>query len=464
MKMMVRILMLSLLAMPAAAQEVLTLDNAVATALGHNTALRGSQEDVEAARWGKLNAATNFLPRVDLSSRYTRIDVETEQRANAAIDFIQQAAPLFGIPQSLMAEIRPFAYLDTYQTQFTVIQPIYNGGTEIVGLKAANAAEDRGEYKLEDTRQDVIARVKISYYTVLKAEELLALARESSARTSRYLETTRRREELGMRTRTDVLRWEVQLASDEGGTINAENFVAAARLQLNEVMGVDMHAQYTLEKLPVQDSVVAVAAVESPFHFAQNQSHPPEGEPVDGFLETHPAMRMAEASLRLADANVDRSWTGFQPRINAAFQYGWEQNNTLKLDGYRPWAFSLTVSLPIFNGFGDYTNLQKAQADQRSAEAQVETFRRTLQLQETNAQLNIRAARKRMEVASKGQEEALEVLASVTRRYESGGASNVDLIDVQTAYTSAKTSYITAVYDYAIANVQLDRSRGTVAQ
>jgi outer membrane protein TolC len=50
----------------------------------------------------------------------------------------------------------------------------------------------------------------------------------------------------------------------------------------------------------------------------------------------------------------------------------------------------------------------------------------------------------------------------VTRRYESGGASNVDLIDVQTAYTAARTNYISAVYDYLIAEVQLARATGRV--
>ena len=34
-----------------------------------------------------------------------------------------------------------------------------------------------------------------------------------------------------------------------------------------------------------------------------------------------------------------------------------EKNNTLKLDGIRPWALALQVSYPIFNSFGDYTNL-----------------------------------------------------------------------------------------------------------
>ncbi len=463
MRMMTLALLTGMMTLRLFAQEPLTLEKAVQTALEQNQSLTGARADRESAHWGKLNAFTNFMPKINLSSGYTRIDDETDRRANAAVDFIKSTAGMFGIPQSYLADIRPFAYRDAYETDVTFVQPIYNGGAEIVGVRAADAAQDKSEYQLRDTEQDVVARVKTSYYNVLKADELVALAHEAVARTRRYLETTRRREELGMRTRTDVLRWEVQLASDEGSEVNAENYLAAARLQLNEVMGVDMNKEYCLEKVALPDSGIAEAgAPASVFRFASYTPSPVDAGSDISFLENHPAMKMMEANLRLADANVSRSWTNFQPRVNLAFQYGWERNGTLALDGYKPWALSLTVSFPIFNGFGDYTNLQKAEADRAHADAQVESFRRGLLLQEANAGLNVRATKKRIEIARKGQEEALDVLNSVTRRYETGGASNVDLIDVQTAYTSAKTSYITAVYDYEIARVQLERARGTV--
>jgi outer membrane protein len=171
-----------------------------------------------------------------------------------------------------------------------------------------------------------------------------------------------------------------------------------------------------------------------------------------------------ETNLRLADLGIQKSWVNFQPRVNVGFQYGWEKNNTIALDGYKPWALAMTVSWPIFSGFSDYTNLEKARYEYRRTESQVESFRRGLLMQARNAEMNLVAARQRIEIARKAKDQALDVLNSVTRRYETGGASNVDLIDVQTAYTQAKTDYITAVYDYFIANVQLARATGTIRQ
>lgn len=446
-------LVLALVLNTGAAQQPLTMDAAVQTALEHNQALISARYDRDAATWGRLNAVTNFLPKVQLSGGVTRIDPETERRANAAVDFIRVAANQFGIPQEYLADLKPFAYRDTYTSDITVVQPVFNGGLEIVGLSAANAQEDRSIAMLQDTEQDVVARVRTAYLSVLKAEELTGLARESVARTQRHLDVTKRRADVGMRTSTDVLRWQVQHASDEGTLIQAENGLAMARLALNEAMGVDLHAVFTLDRTAAGDSAKVLTAT---------ADLPTEAQITADLLQSHPTMRGMEAGLRLADAGIDQAWTSFLPRVNVAFQYGWEKNNTLHLDGIRPWALALQVSYPIFNSFGDYTNLQKAHAEYARTESQVETGRRGLVMQATFARMNLRSALKRVDVARTGEREAREVLDQITRRYETGGASNVDLIDVQTAYTAARANAITAVYDYHIAAIGLARAMGTI--
>jgi outer membrane protein TolC len=444
---------MALVAAGAAAQGQLTMDAAVQTALQRNQTLLGAQYDRDAARWGRLNAVTNFLPKVEISGGVTRIDPASERRANAAVDFIKLAAGTFGIPQEALSEIKPFAYRDTYAADIIVVQPIYNGGAEIVGLTAANAMEDRTISALQDTEQDVVAKVKSAYLGVLKMEELVGLSRESVARTQRHLDLTKRRADVGMRTTTDVLRWQVQLASDEGTLIQAENGLAGARLQLNEAMGVDLNAAFTLDRSVLGDSAATIAA---PLLV-------PEESPITAdMLTMHPSMRTMDAGLRLADAGIGQAWINFKPRINVAFQYGWEKNNTLKLDGITPWALALQVKFPIFNSFGDYTNLQKAHAEYARTESQVETGRRGLVLQATFARMNVRSAQKRLEITHTGEREAREILDAITRRYEAGGASNVDLIDVQTAYTVARANAITAIYDYHIAAIGLARAMGTI--
>jgi outer membrane protein len=445
------------------AQELLTMDGAVGIALERSHQLQAANFDRTSATWGKRTALTNFLPRVELASEATRIDAETDRRANAAIDFIRGSAPALGIPPSALQDIQPLAYRNSYSSTVTVVQPLYNGGAELVRLDAANAMQDRAEYAYADAEQEVVAGVRTAYLTVLKVEEMLALAKESAERTRRWLSLTQRQADLGSRTHTDVMRFEVQLASDEGSIVEAENGLALAKLQLNEVMGVDLNTVYTLQRPGTADSSMADSAEAAPGELRMTPGTEAQPGMVDeDFLARHPSYQVAEAGLRLADIQVDQSWVNFKPRINLAFQYGWERNGTLALDGIRPWALSLSVRFPLFNGFGDYTTLQKSKADLQRTEEQVQTFRRALVMRARNAGLSVGAAAKRTEIARVGLTRAREVLLSMTRRYEAGAASNVDLIDAQTAFVAARAALITSVYDRLIAGVQFARATGSI--
>jgi outer membrane protein TolC len=449
----------------AFSQESLTLEQAVGVALEQNHVLRASSYELDAAKWGQRNAIMSWLPKVEVSAGLTRIDPQTVAQANAAVDFIKASAGSLGIPQTMLSNIKPFAYRDTYAASILAVQPIYNGGLEMIGIRAANALNDKGAYSLQEAEQDVIARVRIAYYNVLKSQALVGLTKESAERTKRWLDMTERRAALGQRTKTDVLRFKVQLAADEGNIVSAENYLAMSRIQLNELMGEDLNKVYALQDVVSLDSLIAESAEQKPqLLLASLQSVPAERVFDDSFLESHPSMKVMGTNLHLADINVGKAWTSFQPRVNLAFQYGWEKNNTIALDGIKPWAIALSASWPIFNSFSDYANLQKAEAELDRTKEQVESFRRGLLMQATNADLTLKAARKRIEIAREGLTEAEDVLSSVSRRYDLGSASNVDLIDVQTAYTSAKTSYISAVYDARIAEIELTRARGIVSR
>jgi outer membrane protein TolC len=135
------------------AQELLTMDGAVGIALERSHQLQAANFDRTSATWGKRTALTNFLPRVELASEATRIDAETDRRANAAIDFIRGSAPALGIPPSALQDIQPLAYRNSYSSTVTVVQPLYNGGAELVRLDAANAMQDRAEYAYADAEQ-----------------------------------------------------------------------------------------------------------------------------------------------------------------------------------------------------------------------------------------------------------------------------------------------------------------------
>lgn len=422
--------------------KTLSLEQAVRIGVAHNFTLKAARQDLEASKWGLRQAYTNWLPKVEVASGYTRLDDETVRRANISVDMIKEMGATF--PGFDPSDIKPVAYRQSYSTNVTVIQPIYNGGAEWSGILMASAARKISRYALQDTEQETTLRIKRAYFNALKTQEMVALAKEATASAEHHLTQVRRRVKVGSGNRADVLRWEVQLAQDQGNVVEAENGLAICKAALNEAMGMALEAEYRLVPVSVDE--------------VEQRGLP--DEPIAPSVIAHPSVRTMQANVALQQAGIRMAQSGFQPKVNIAYNRSWEQDETIQLDGDKTWSVSVQVNFPVFNSFGNYTGVRKAKAEKRKAEATAENVRKGILLQATSASLNLKAAKTRIKIARKGVEQAEENLRIVQNMYDVGTLSNMDLIDTQLARNGARANLINAVYDYYIAEAELERALG----
>ncbi|HID95550.1 MAG TPA: hypothetical protein EYP53_05780, partial [Candidatus Latescibacteria bacterium] len=197
------------------ATRTVSLKQAIEIALQDNPSLLAARHDLQAASWGVKKSYLDLLPKVDVDFDYTRLDEATVRRANVFVPVGRELIRQFAPDQDLN-DIRPGAWEDNYGTTITVVQPIYNGGARWASVSLAQAVEMGSRYSLEERKQDVILDTKKAYFNVLKAQEMVALMREALQSTREHLESARKMLKAGMRSRADVLRWEVKLAGDEG--------------------------------------------------------------------------------------------------------------------------------------------------------------------------------------------------------------------------------------------------------
>jgi len=428
-----------------ATPKTLSLEQAVRIGLEANPALRAARQDVEGARWGLRGAYTNWLPKVDLNSGYTRLDAETARRANVFADIGRELGRQFGGPGFDPDDIKPAVYRDAYSTGVTVLQPLYNGGAEWSGIRLAKAARRMSHHALRDTELETTLKIKRAYFSVLKALEMVELAKEAAASTERHQESVRRMLEVGTRNKADVLRWEVQLAQDRGNVVDAENGLALARAALNEAMGMELEEEYELVSVSTEE--IEAKSI-------------PETEIVQ-HVAAHPSVQAMRANVKVQQAQVRLAQGGFQPKVNLAYNYSWEQDDDIQLDGDKTWSVGVQVNLPIFHSFANYSGVRRAKANLHKAEATVEGVRRGMMLQARSASLNLKAARTRIEIARKAVEQAEENLRIVGNMYNVGSLSNIDFIDAQLARNSARANLINAVYDCYIAEAALERALGS---
>lgn len=426
---------------------VLPLEEAIAIALEKNLQLQAAQRGASAASWGVKRAYTAFLPSVNINFNYLRLDAGTVDRANIFTDIGRALVRQFA-PEEDPNKIRPAAWRDSYGPAVNATQPLFTGGALLASLNVAQAQDMTSQAHLANTAQDVILNTQKAYYEVLKAQELVAVAKDFLRSAEEHLNSARKKVEAGLRSRAEVLRWEVEKANAESNMVRAENALAMARPALNQVLGLDLNATYTL--VPVQDVEVEIPATVE--------------EQVELALRKHPGLREMQANVEIVGAEVKLARSNFTPKVSLVYDYRWEANNTIKLDSYHTWTLGLVAQFPIFNSFRDYTELRRTQESKKQMEHLQHDYERGLRLQVLQASLNLDAAQKQMVISEKARAEAEENLRVVKNSYEVGLASNLDFLDAQNAKEQARWNFINARYDFLLATSALARAMGVLGR
>jgi outer membrane protein len=222
--------------------------------------------------------------------------------------------------------------------------------------------------------------------------------------------------------------------------------MALAKPSLNQVLGLEMNADYTVvlvDDLPIE----IPATIEERTAMA---------------LRKNPGMRVAQANVDLAGAQVQVARSNFVPKLGLVYNYSWEANNTISLDSYKTWALGISAQFPIFTGFRDYSTLQQAQETRNQTETLQQDFERILRLQVLRASQALDLAQKSVTLTQKERDFSEENHRVIKHSYEVGLASNLDYLDAQNAMNRARWDYIDARYFYLLSKTALARAMGVL--
>ncbi|MFQ5676192.1 MAG: TolC family protein, partial [bacterium] len=286
------------------------------------------------------------------------------------------------------------------------------------------------------------------YLGVLQALELVTLAQKSLESSRQHLATAQKMLEVGLRSRTDVLRWEVQAANSEGQLVEAENNLKIALAALKQTMGVPFDENFSVSPLEFEP-IPMTADIREQIERTKNQ---------------HPGLQAAAASVDAQRAGVRLASSALQPKLNFVYQLGWEQNNTVSLDSFSYWSAGVSLNLPIFHSFSNVARLQESKARLKTMEEQRQAAERLLTLEVVRARLELETALKQFHIAEKTVEQTAENLRVLDNSYKVGLAANIDVLDAQVVQTKSEADLINARYNYWIAKAKLDRAMGVLRQ
>jgi outer membrane protein len=164
---------------------------------------------------------------------------------------------------------------------------------------------------------------------------------------------------------------------------------------------------------------------------------------------------MAGESLKIARGSV-------LPTLAVGGQYNvWGDALNLRKGTWQNYyTISLSLSIPIFNGFESRARIGQSKAALRELEWTQKGLSNAITFEVRQAVLNLNQARETRLSQEKNVEQAREAVRIAELNYAEGLATNLDVSTAQVALSQARTNYSQALYDCVISQAQLEKAVG----
>jgi outer membrane protein TolC len=454
---------------PAAARDTLRLsmDDAVHRALETGDEIRIAQAQVRQSRGQVTQAWASALPELRGSLVYQRTFASVFSSASSGppispfspdttaapgdrIRYLEQqydSTVLRGIG-GLFSGL-PFGRLNTYTATLTLTQTLFQGGKVGAGIRGAHAFARAAQATLDDIQEDLTYRVKLAYLNALFAQRMLEIAEATQAQVNEHLRTVTVNHRVGATGDYDLLRSQVESANQEPQVIASRNSRENADLELKRLINVpvDQPIELTTAVLTEADSLPEVDLV------ALDAETPDRSSVVAA--EANAEFRRQAVRVYRGDAYPVLKFTmnyGGQAYPSGAFPvYG---------DFRKDWNASLSLSMPLFDGFRNRGIVEQARAEQMRAEAQASQAREGVAIQVAEARSEMERARALVAARRQTVAQAVRAHHLADVRYANGIASSLEVSDARLALQQARVNEAQSTRDYLVAMAGLERALG----
>ncbi len=333
-----------------------------------------------------------------------------------------------------------------YSQGINVSWPIWTFGKVEGAIDAARYQKNIADLTVYKTEADTKLAAVQAYYQYLEAVKLAEVQAQSVTDYASHLNNVQQQFDAGIVAKLDVLSSNVSLANAKQKSIAADNTRDVAEANLNNIMRVPMNT--TLNPLDKNFP-------EPEFDLTMEQAILMAQKYRWELVEADYGVKVAEASLRSAKA-------GYLPTVSVGGGYNWKEASVTAVDK-DDWAVQGGLSWSLWDGGATQASVKKADAAVKTAQETLLQAREKIELEVRQDYLNVLSYKEQIRAAEASVAQAEEAYKIATVRYSSGVGINLDVLDAELALNTARTNYITALYNYNIGLATLEHAMGVPA-
>ena len=293
-------------------------------------------------------------------------------------------------------------------------------------------------------------QVTAAFYTVIAQRQLVGVSRQSLKRSRSLKTASEARLQVGLVSKLDVFRADLQAAQTEESLVRTEAALEASLEQFRALLGLGPADPVEPEAATLPE--VTRGGAWSPWRCCC--SAPASGastcrRPSDQVDDARRSASLAKQNLLPQfDVNLGFVRSGFGPTYSRAFD-----------DAQSRFEVYFNTTYPVDNA--------GAKASKAVADLEVVARERSVRQKHLEVEAEVRAAvreldriQKSVELQKKGVEVAAQQLRLSTLRYQRGLASNFDVVDAEGSLVLARSALVGLLTSYQVARAELKRVTG----
>ncbi len=423
----------------------LTLSQAVEEAVNNNLTLNARRHETASAKREILAAQSQLMPRLELGSSALAVE---EEVAEASMGMQPQYSA------KVSASVTQVLFSERANTNISVQKHAYAAQQEV----------------LKQVKLDVVMQVVSAYYNVLRAQTFERIRQESVKRSQRYFELAKVRVSVGSANKSEIYRWESQIASNLKDHINANSQRNLAEIQLNRLLNKPLEDAFQL-----QEENAGYTGLLTPWqHYNDCFKTKSTFRTFRGFMVTEalknaPEIQALDEAIaiqkRVLKAANRAFWTptvAVQGQMDNTFYKGGKGTESLAPNPPDDvnWTLGASLTFPIYSGAeifakrrGHLEAMSQKELERKAAAESIEQRIRSHLHTAGASYAGITQAMKAADAAHKS-------LSMVKDAYAKGAVSIVHLIDAQTQAQIAEEAATDVLFDYLLKLMQVQRASG----
>ena len=431
------LLLLLLSSLLVRSQTLLTLEEAIASALQHNYDILLSRNDsaIAAIDYSYRNAA--FLPRLNANAGTLWNNNNQKQTLSDGTKRNRTGLKSNNINSQLALSWTLFDGLKMFVTRDKLEQLI-----------------QLGELEIKNQVVNTIAAVINNYYNIVQQKQQLRAIEEQMSIDSERVRLAQYRLDIGVGIKPDLLQSKIDLNAQKAAHLQQEAVIAQLKEQLNQAIGLPHFTLYEVaDSIPINSTISL-------------------DETLNSAEKNNPAMLVAKKNIDIANFTLKERKAELFPTIsfNSAYNFNRTTNQAVlnnfstlfnQTNGFN---YGLTATIPILNNFNTRRLIKQAKWSISYQNAVYENQRSVTALNVINAFQSYEQQKKALDLEEENILLARENLDIVFQTYRLSAATLLQLKEAQNSLADAYNRLIAARYNTKVAETELLRLKGELVR